>query len=409
MALGVNWTAFVAFCAVGLRLRGLPKSVNFGRWVILAGATYYGLLISFFWVLGRKDVLWVSDSHSLHVPGVEAALEFLKGNGRLAFSSIFENQFQLTHIWAGLLGLVVGVDPITTACANLLLKVVTWMIWWRLVAKHFGDLIAAISLIFLIFIPTQVFYGLVFYKEPMVQLLVVVSLWAAVEVLSTGSLKFFLMGLGAVLLLVVERIYLAPLLGLSLVLGLAPNMKMLGLNFKTVILGSLVLGATALFSVVFFRDFSLMKIFENLAWLRHNYMNAPGVDKAWNEDIHYSLAFVKILFTPFFHPNKLGVFTDFSAFITWGAVPSQVVTALALYGVWTEFQQDRLRTLLLVVPLVLFLLLFAYLAPYSGRQRDSFYPVLSLFAAIAIVQIAGRLGLMSHKNLRLRRSRSASL
>ena len=57
-------------------------------------------------------------------------------------------------------------------------------------------------------------------------------------------------------------------------------------------------------------------------------MNAPGVDKAWNQDVAYPLAALKILFTPFFHPNKFEVFKDFSAILTWAAIPSQAVTVL---------------------------------------------------------------------------------
>jgi uncharacterized membrane protein len=52
-----------------------------------------------------------------------------------------------------------------------------------------------------------------------------------------------------------------------------------------------------------------------------------------------------------------------------------------------EFIRTKLKTAILVVPFALFLLLFAYLAPYSGRQRDSFYPVIALFAAIGLQKI----------------------
>lgn len=390
MALCVMWVSLVVFCAVGLGLARNEAPFT-GGWVVWSGVAFYGLLILGFWAIGRKDVLWVADSHSLHVPGVEKAIAFLEGDGRLEFSSIFENQFQISHIWAAFLGVIAGVDPVATACTNLFLKVLTWVIWWRLIEKHFGALVAAISLMFLIFIPTQIFYGLVFYKEPMVQLLVVIALWSSIGVLSTGSKYVFLMGLGAVMLLAIERIYLAPMLGVALMLSLIPNAKRLVLSFTSLMLAGTVVIATVLFGFIFFRDFSLIKIFDNLAWVRHNYMNAPGVDKSWNQDIPYALALVKILFTPFFHPNKLDVFKEFSAFITWGAIPSQIVTAIAVLGVWFEVQKERLRTLVLVVPFLLFLLLFAYLAPYSGRQRDSFYPVISLFAAIGASRLANKL------------------
>lgn len=388
LALGVNLIvmaillSIISFFRAGKPLRILPA--------LLAGLVFYILLILSFWFVGRSDVLWVPDSHTLHGPGVLRALQFLKGEASLQFTSIFGEQIQLTYLWAALPSLVFGINPISTAFSSLALKILTWWIWGVAVRKHFGEKIAIITLLLLMFIPTQIFYGLVFYKEPMVQLLTVIVLAASLEVFHSGSLKYLFAGLAAVIALAIERIYLAPMLGLALFMSFVPHAKYLRWSFKTASLGVVTGLAVVGAGWIFFRDFSLLRIFENLAWLRHNYMNAPGVDKAWNQDIPYILAFVKILFTPFFHPNKLEVFKDFSAFITWGAIPSQIVTVIALYGVYLEFVRNKVRTAALIVPLIMFLLLFAYLAPYSGRQRDSFYPVMALFAAVAIVRIFDR-------------------
>ena len=45
---------------------------------------------------------------------------------------------------------------------------------------------ALLALCFLIFVPTQIFYGLVFYKEPMVQLLASVAIFEALRFYRTG-------------------------------------------------------------------------------------------------------------------------------------------------------------------------------------------------------------------------------
>lgn len=358
-----------------------------GVLLLITGTLFYGLLIAGFWAIGRSDVLWVPDSFTLHGPGAERALAFLMGNGRLDFTSVFGEQVQFTYLWAALLGVFAGINPVSTAVSNLAIKLITWILWHRSISKHYGHQVANMTLLILMFVPTQVFYGLVYYKEPVVQMFVVIAISAALDLRIKPNAQAFIFGAVSVLCLAIERIYLAPMLGLVLVVSIIPHIKSFAFNGRSVASGVVAIGAAGVFVMVFFRDFSLLKIFDNLAWLRHNYMNAPGVDKAWNQDIAYPLAVIKILFTPFFHPNKLEVFKDFSAILTWGAIPSQAVTALALFGVAAEFVRARLKTAILTIPFALFLLLFAYLAPYSGRQRDSFYPVIALFAAIGILKI----------------------
>lgn len=408
LALGVNFLVLAICIAVAAVFSGKGSSISIKQG-LLSGFVFYSLLIVSFWFLGRTDVLWVPDSHTLHGPGVLRASQFLKGEAAIQFASIFGEQIQLTYIWAAIGSWVFGINPVSTALSNLALKLLTWLAWGISVRKYFGDKIATLTLLFLMFIPTQIFYGLVFYKEPMVQLLTVIVFAASLEVFHSGSFKYLFIGLIAVIALVIERIYLAPMMGLTLLMGFLPHANKLGWNFRTASLATLFAFAVVGAGWIFFRDFSLLKIFENLAWLRHNYMNAPGVDKAWNQDIPYVLAFVKIVFTPFFHPNKLEVFKDFSAFLTWGAIPSQIVTLLSIFGVWIEVRKAPMRTLLLILPFVLFLLLFAYLAPYSGRQRDSFYPVISVFAAIAIVRIAEKLNSVDMSQFKFRKSPSTSL
>lgn len=351
------------------------------------GTLYYALLIAGFWSIGRANLLWVPDSITLHGPGAERAIAFLKGTGRLDFASVFGEQVQFTYLWAALLGAFTGISPVSTAVSNLAIKLITWLIWHRSINKHYGWQIANVTLLLLMFVPTQIFYGLVYYKEPVVQMFVVIALSAALDLRNKPTAQAFIFGAVSVLCLAIERIYLAPMLGLVLLFSIIPHIKSFAFTGRSVASGVVAIVAAGVFATVFFRDFSLLKIFDNLAWLRHNYMNSPGVDKAWNQDIAYPLAVVKILFTPFFHPNKLEVFKDFSAILTWGAIPSQVVTLLAVFGVSIEFVRARLKTAILVVPFALFLLLFAYLAPYSGRQRDSFYPVIALFAAIGASRV----------------------
>ena len=76
-------------------------------------------------------------------------------------------------------------------------------------------------------------------------------------------------------------------------------------------------------------------------------------------------AVVKVLsgFTcgPFFTFHKFEIFRDLSALLTWGSFASQVVIAFGCYGFWLQMR---------------------------ASSRDSFFPVIATFAALAVLRLA---------------------
>ncbi len=380
----VGFLVFVTVWPLRTMVGGLTEQ-NGWRTSVLYGAGLHLALIIGFFIAGTQQELWVSDSRTLHLPGAELALSVLKGDAALKFDSAFGQQFQLSYFWAGLWIGLFGSAPIVTAIAMIVLKIATWTLFGLAIFRSFGARVASMAVLLLVTSPTQIFYNIVFYKEPMVQLLTVIAIFGTLEFLRAKKIRFFMLSILAIGALAVERIYLAPMLFAGLgtvflnqVFGGRQKIWVSVLAFSGIGIFLFVFGT------IYFRDFSIKHIFANLDWARQGYMNAPGVDKAWNADISYPIAFIKMLFTPFLHPNKFDVFKGFSAMLTWGAIPSQILTLFGLVGMWIGFKADRLRTFVLVLPLAMFLLLFTYLAPYSGRQRDSFYPIIALFAAIAI-------------------------
>ncbi|HOI42663.1 MAG TPA: hypothetical protein PK523_06930, partial [Elusimicrobiales bacterium] len=133
-----------------------------------------------------------------------------------------------------------------------------------------------------------------------------------------------------------------------------------------------------------FPDFFLL-----LSDYRSAYMNYPDVT-AVNASLPYPLAFLKILLTPFFTLNKFALFSDYSYILIWGSFFTQAVILLSVYGMGISLKSDRASNWFLALPFLLFLLMFAYIAPYNGRLRDSFFPFLAVYAAGGYFSFLGR-------------------
>lgn len=415
MVSSVNWvvqlgaaTVSILLAAVGVRSyfvsSTLPREGSSGRvYLILSGVlVYLGVVIGLV-LAGRTDQLWVADSDTLHVPGVSRAVEFLSGRRDLSMKSVFGEQVQLVYLWVALWVLPLGLTPVVTALALLVLKVVTWLYVERRVRENFGAEAAQLALCFLIFVPTQIFYGLVFYKEPMVQLLASVAIFESLRFYRTGRNGALLAAFVAISFLALERFYLAPMIFFGV---LAAMSRLLGRSSarQRVVMAVGALAAAGVFGFLYMRDFGEIEFFPRLARFRADMMAPSDISREWNADLWYPLAVVKVLFTPFFTFHKFEIFKDLSALLTWGSFASQVVIALGCYGFWLQMRgggarveaplggrpasEARVGALIMALPLIAFILFFGYLAPYSGRQRDSFFPVIATFAALAVRRLA---------------------
>lgn len=356
--------------------------------VALGVLFYIGAILGFV-ITGSSEMLWVADSRDVHLPGVSRAIEFLRGNAPLELKSIYAGeQVQLIYLWVAVFALPFGLTPLVTSIALLVLKILTWAYVGRRVRESFGQPIAVATVCFLIFVPTQIFYGLVFYKEPMVQLLTTVAIFEAHRFYRSGGNLALLSAFAAIAGLALERFYLAPMLFLSAVLAMSRFFVRAGRStlLQKLVLTSAAVAAAVVFSLLYARDFGQIEFFPRLARFRADMMSPSDISKAWNLDLWYPFAVVKVLFTPFFTFQKFEIFKDLSALLTWGSFASQSVILFGCFGFWFHFRKkdSRIEALLLVLPLTAFILLFGYLAPYSGRQRDSFFPVIALFAALAI-------------------------
>jgi 4-amino-4-deoxy-L-arabinose transferase-like glycosyltransferase len=331
--------------------------------------------------------LWALDSKQLHVPGIQKTMAFFRGETSLVMESVFGAQVQLTYLWTALWFTAFGESPVVSALAMLAVRIATWVIAYDIARTFFGDRIARVALLLMAFTPTQIFYAMLLMKDPVVQMLTLLSFWSALRLYQYGHPRYLLIGLASIACLALERFYIVPTFAVSFALAavLSPveKYRALRVGFFCVSL----LAVAGLFWMLFKRDFNIKILRENLEWVRAGFQGGAEVDKAWNMEISYPLAFVKILFTPFFRTNKFTFFTDLSALLTWGSFVSQAVIALSLWGIFSEFKRHAVRTLIATLPIFFFLLVFAYLAPFSGRQRDGYFPIFAVFAAYALVRI----------------------
>lgn len=330
------------------------------------------------------QMLWVTDSHNLHLPGAERLLDWFRAGEEIERTSIYDRTY-LAHILVALSFALFGVTQFASGLALILPKLVgTAFIY--LSGKSVKDKKVGITAgLLFTFLPTAVFYTLTYYKEATVQMYVAILLFLAIQL----HKKFSWMGLfGYILVLALaglERHYLVPcfVVGISLLFFLDRSKPSW---FRLI---PFPLGLLCYLAYMYkYDDMAMVTVLESFYQYRDYYNSYADVDPI-NLSIPYPVALIKLYLTPIFTPRKIEMFTGFATLITWGSFLYQGVAVTALFGAWkTWTQENRPRLVaLLWTPFIILLLVFAFVAPYNGRLRDSFLPVLVLFSAMGLIAI----------------------
>ncbi len=116
--------------------------------------------------------------------------------------------------------------------------------------------------------------------------------------------------------------------------------------------------------------------------LRIHHASFRDISHRFNYDIPYVVAILKTLMTPIWSPDKLAMFKGASALITWGSFVHQMTMFSYLAAIVHIARVKKLRLgLHMQIPFIIFVLVAAYVSPWAGRIRDSFYPFLVLYAS----------------------------
>ena len=358
-------------------------------------ALHLALILGFYLSGHPQTALWVFDSYVVHIPGAVNVAKYIHGKealvsiGNIPFQKVF-----FTQVFVGVFFSFLGTTPASSAIALMFAKLLTVIVLFHLGKTLFNEKAGLIGALVYIFSPTIIYYTTVFYKEAVVQLLVAaISLFTLKIYLKPGSWRYWLAFIVSMAVVVNERFYLFFFFAAAFILlGLimAKSFRKIYLVVAIVILALCLYTLTGKYVYLMagkhvpYRDI-LPALFSAIKSYRVSYLSYSDVTTI-NLALPYPLAFVKILFTPFFTLNKFALFSDYSYILIWGSFLNQAVILLSLYGMYKALKRNCVGNWFLIFPFLLFLCVFAYVAPYIGRLRDSFYPIIAIYSAYAITE-----------------------
>jgi hypothetical protein len=183
-------------------------------------------------------------------------------------------------------------------------------------------------------------------------------------------------------MLTIERTYLLPSLFGALIVSTYFFLKEFSKIYKVIIWGSII--AIFLFFVNYFSSsYPPSQLIQKAQEVRELYKSLNSVNTKWNYDIPYVLAIVKVIFTPYFTFSKFESYFSLTSLIVWSAPINQLVILFSCFGMFRYLKKDKFL-LPIVLAFAIYILLLAYFRPYDGRVRDSYIPVIIIFAVAAI-------------------------
>lgn len=360
-----------------LNLQTIKRNNDFSHTCIIIQLILLNLGIAITAQIAKSPVtyFWVDDSLKTHLKEALKFTHFFQGNKPASDMGIYSG-FS-THSLTGLFLAVLGVNTFSTILAQLVFKTLAAFFVFKIALFFWDKATALLAMMLYGLCPTVFFYNLVFYKESAIQAfyaaLIFFSLKLFIERKPIYILPFLISFAG----LLRERFYISYLflITVAFLVYSLPLKKSLTLSFVT--LGSAFLG---LFLFYKSQSIQINSLPETLIHYRSLHANFGDVLNQYNYDLPYPFAFVKILFSPYFSPNKFKIFTDFSTLLTWGSFVNQAIILSAVLG-FIKLVRQRLLHLSLWIPFIIFLLFAAYISPWSGRLRDSFYPLIACYSA----------------------------
>ncbi|MEI7529968.1 MAG: glycosyltransferase family 39 protein [Elusimicrobiota bacterium] len=365
------------------------------RVLLCAGALHCALILGFYLSGHPQTALWVEDSYHLHIPGAVNVAAYIHGREALGSIGVPFGGVFLTQALVGVFFSFLGASPVVSAAVLALVKLLAVVVLFRLGRMMFGERAGLIGALLYVFSPTILYYTTVFYKEAVIQLVVAALLLAALRIYrKAGGWGDWLLLAASLAALINERFYLFFFFLLALIPPALHAARSLGRFSRA---GAALLAA-ACFSALAYKYMGWVNakfgplnssegcFFSGINNLRALYNGFPDVSSV-NSTLAYPFAFLKILFTPFFTMNKFQLFSDYSYILIWGSFFNQAVIALSLYGLYKALRADWRTHGLLLFPYFLFLCIFAYVAPFNGRLRDSFYPLITIYAAYSVSKL----------------------
>ena len=363
--------------------------------ILYALVLHLSLILGFYLSGHSETALWAVDSRAVHIPGAVNVANYIHGKEALGSIGVPFGRVFLTQAFVGVFFSFLGANPVASAVALMLVKLLTIFVLFQLAKTMFNEKVGLIGVLVYAFSPTVLYYTTVFYKEAVVQLVVTAILLSALKIyLKPASWRYWLILIISMAVVANERFYLffffaATFILVSLIAAEAFRKIYLAAGFILLVFGIYALTGKYVDLMagghVPYPDI-LQSLFSSIKGYRLMYTSFPDV-AAVNVSISYPVAFIKLLLTPFFTLNKFTLFSDYGYILIWGSFLNQAVILLSLYGIYMALKNDWKINWFLIFPFFLFICVFAYVAPYIGRLRDSFYSIIAIYAAYAVNEI----------------------
>ncbi|HXH73875.1 MAG TPA: glycosyltransferase family 39 protein [Bacteriovoracaceae bacterium] len=334
-------------------------------------------------ILNSPDsFFWVQDSFLTHLPESVKYTDSIKNNFQ-AEPDLGLRQGRMTHALTGLSFVIFGVNTFATIFVQLIFKLIVVSCIYFYCRILWGTRVAFVAIQLYGFCPTIFFYNLVLYKEGAVQALLAIILLSTLKISLQKKYIFILPTVLALFLMSGERTYITYLLLLMFPfliynLPFAKNIK----NNLLFLTAAVILAIGGYWYNP--KMFDILGAINELTNFRKLYSSFSDVLNRYNYSIPYPLAFLKIVFSPYFSMNKFKIFSDFSDLLIWGSFINQIIIFSSILG-FIHSVRVKILHLYLWIPFIAFLICAAYVSPWSGRIRDSFYPLIACYAAFYLL------------------------
>lgn len=376
----------ISLCALFVyNVKQISSNEEFGFKKILIQffIIHFGFGIGGYFTNSNVNFFWVTDSVNTHLPEALKYLKFLKGE--ISFSQIGEFAGVSTHLVTGIFIGIFGENSFSTVMAQFVFKTISISATYLICLKLWDRRTGLIAILLYGLCPTVMLYNLVLYKESASQAYFSLSLLFLINVFVDKKYWHFVFLLFSVVLLLNERFYLAYLFLLMLPYFIY-NLPFKKSFFRVFMFGVLIFlifyGAYLFNYKQALNNFSLI---DKIKGYRAHHQGFSDVKQGLNYSIPYPLAVVKLFFTPYFALNKFNMFFNISTLLTWGSFINQLIVGCSLIGFY-KLVREKFLYFVLWLPFIVFITVTAYVSPWNGRLRDSFYCCIVCYASYFLVQ-----------------------
>ncbi len=364
-----------------LRLKGTEPPTTM-QIAIVGIAVPLGLVIPATLGGRAEDFFWVSDSVNTHIPRAMEIVDWIAGRKSFPNNWQYFSQGFLTHFLTGVFISVFGRHAWVTVMVLAFLRIGTALLLVQTARRVFRSEKFSSVFIFYFAAPNVLFHTTTLYKEATIHFLVAAIMLCVVSSVKRPTALKGICFVALVAALFLERFYLV-------ILMVPASVALFYAAFRSrnmVLILTLAIAITIIFLIHPYSGYSISYAIERIKELRYVHSQFPDVDFKYNYEIPYVIAVVKTLLTPIWTPNKIAMFGQFSALVTWGTLVNHALILGYCAGVYHAIRKLGWRHLAIQIPFFCLVLLIAYISPWAGRVRDSFAPLIGLYACFFYVE-----------------------